>query len=294
MNPGKAFCPYVISNEEAVDMIHLFPKQKNRMIIVLGVYLALAAFLLIIGSGNPIATCLLSVFGFILVVGAEVSAATNHHSQLLNQLYNQLDVDGFLREYEPKLQIKLKNQNTALMVRLHLSNAYCAQGLFDDAIALLFSVTVKEGKSHEETLLARFAIVSNLCYCAEQKSDIETAQKYLDELLSLRRELESLQQAKPEKKRMVFSTELNEQCMVFLKTGKADVEKLKELTRQNKTHQLQRITSSLWVARAMLAENNRREAESILEQIVKLSPGLYPGKEAAKLLAALPARPEKG
>ena len=44
----------------------------------------------------------------------------------------------------------------------------------------------------------------------------------------------------------------------------------------------------------MLAENNRREAESILEQIVKLSPGLYPGKEAAKLLAALPARPEKG
>lgn len=275
-------------------MIHLFPRQKTRMLIVLGVYLALAAFLLVIGSGNPIATCLLAVFGLILVLGAEYSAATNRHNQLLNQLYNQLDVEGFLREYEPKLKLKLKNQNTALMVRLHLSNAYCAQGRFDDAIALLSSVTIREGKSPEETLLARFAIVSNLCYCAEQKSDIETAQRYLDELIALRGKLESLQQAKPEKKRMVFSTELNEQCMVFLKTGKADVEKLKELTRQNKAHQLQRITSSLWVARAMLAENNRREAESILEQIVKLAPELYPGKEAAKLLAALPARQEKG
>ena len=40
-------------------MIHLFPRQKTRMLIVLGVYLALAAFLLVIGSGNPIATCLL-------------------------------------------------------------------------------------------------------------------------------------------------------------------------------------------------------------------------------------------
>ena len=89
---------------------------------------------------------------------------------------------------------------------------------------------------------------------------------------------------------MVFSTELNEQCMQYLKTGKADVEKLKAITRQNQSQQLQRITSSLWVARADLAENNRREAQSILEQIVKLAPNLYPGKVAAEMLAALPAK----
>lgn len=276
-----------------IGMIDLFPKQKRRMLIVLGIYLGLAALLLIIGSGNAIVTAVLAVFGLIIVLAAELTGAANAHSQLLNRLYNQLDVEGFLREYEPKLQLKLKNNNMALMVRLHISNAYCAQGRFDDAMALLSSFEIKESKNHEETLLARFAVISNLCYCAEQKSDVETAQKYLSELLDLRRQLEKLQENKPQKNKMVFSTELNEQCMQYLKTGKADVEKLKAITRQNQSQQLQRITSSLWVARADLAENNRREAQSILEQIVKLAPNLYPGKVAAGMLASLPAK-EKG
>ena len=273
-----------------IGMIDLFPKQKRRMLIVLGIYLGLAALLLIIGSGNAIVTAVLAVFGLIIVLAAELTGAANAHSQLLNRLYNQLDVEGFLREYEPKLQLKLKNNNMALMVRLHISNAYCAQGRFDDAMALLSSFEIKESKNHEETLLARFAVISNLCYCAEQKSDMETAQKYLSELLDLRRQLEKLQENKPQKNKMAFSTELNEQCMQYLKTGKADVEKLKAITRQNQSQQLQRITSSLWVARADLAENNRREAQSILEQIVKLAPNLYPGKVAAEMLAALPAK----
>lgn len=273
-----------------IGMIDLFPKQKRRMLIVLGIYLGLAALLLIIGSGNAIVTAVLAVFGLIIVLAAELTGAANAHSQLLNRLYNQLDVEGFLREYEPKLQLKLKNNNMALMVRLHISNAYCAQGRFDDAMALLSSFEIKESKNHEETLLARFAVISNLCYCAEQKSDVETAQKYLSELLDLRRQLEKLQENKPQKNKMAFSTELNEQCMQYLKTGKADVEKLKAITRQNQSQQLQRITSSLWVARADLAENNRREAQSILEQIVKLAPNLYPGKVAAEMLASLPAK----
>jgi len=274
-------------------MIHLFPKLKKRMFIIAGAYLALAIFLLCVHPGNPIVTAVLTVLGLIIVVASQLLNATNAHSQLLNRLYNQLDVEGFLREYEPKLQIPLKNQNMRLMVRLHLSNAYCAQGRFDDAIRVLSEVTITEGKNHEETLLSRFAIVSNLCYCAEQKSDIPTAKKYLDELLSLRKQLEALQEGKPEKQRMVFSTDLNEQCMLLLTTGKADVEKLKAITRQNQNQQLQRITSSLWVARADLAENNRREAENILNQIVKLAPELYPGKAARQMLDQLPAKPEE-
>ena len=277
-----------------IGMINLFPKQKKRMLIILAVYVALVAVLLAFGSGNPVVTGVLALIGLIVVSLAELTGAANAHSQLLNRLYNQLDVEGFLREYEPKLQLRLKDTNMALMVRLHISNAYCAQGRFDDAIALLSSFEVKEGKNPEETLLARFAVTSNLCYCAEQKSDMAASQRFLDELLALRSQLESLQQSKPEKKRIAFSTELNEQCMQYLKTGRADVEKLKAMTRQNQTQKLQRITSSLWVARAELAENNRREAESLLEQIVKLAPTLYPGQEAAKLLAALPAREKDG
>lgn len=274
-------------------MIHLFPKLKKRMLIVLAAYLALALILLLVRSGNPIVTVVFAVLGLIIVVASQLLNATNAHSQLLNRLYNQLDVEGFVREYEPKLQIPLKNQNMRLMVRLHLSNAYCALGRFDDAIRILSEVTIEEGKSHEETLLSRFAIISNLCYCAEQKNDIPTAKKYLDELIELRKQLEALQEGKPEKQRMAFSTDLNEQCMLLLTTGKADVEKLKAITRQNQNQQLQRITSSLWVARADLAENNRREAESILNQIVKLAPDLYPGQVAKQMLAELPARTEE-
>lgn len=274
-------------------MIHLFPKLKRRMTVVLAAYLALALILLLVRSGNPIVTVVLAVLGLVIVVASQLLNATNAHSQLLNRLYNQLDVEGFLREYEPKLQIPLKNQNMRLMVRLHLSNAYCALGRFDDAIRVLSEVTIVEGKSHEETLLSRFAVISNLCYCAEQKNDIPTAREYLDELLKLRKQLESLQEGKPEKQRMAFSTDLNEQCMLLLTTGKADVEKLKAITRQNQNQQLQRITSSLWVARADLAENNRREAESILNQIVKLAPDLYPGQVARQMLAELPARAEE-
>lgn len=274
-------------------MIHLFPKLKKRMLIVLAAYLALALILLLVRSGNPIVTVVFAVLGLIIVVASQLLNATNAHSQLLNRLYNQLDVEGFVREYEPKLQIPLKNQNMRLMVRLHLSNAYCALGRFDDAIRILSEVTIEEGKSHEETLLSRFAIISNLCYCAEQKNDIPTAKKYLDELIELRKQLEALQEGKPEKQRMAFSTDLNEQCMLLLTTGKADVEKLKAITRQNQNQQLQRITSSLWVARADLAENNRREAESILNQIVKLAPDLYPGQVAKQMLAELPAKTEE-
>ena len=93
------------------------------------------------------------------------------------------------------------------------------------------------------------------------------------------------------KQRMAFSSELNDQCMALLTTGKADIEKLKTQVQQNNTPQLHRVTTSLWIARAYLAEQNRREAETLLEKIVKLAPDLYPGKEAARLLASLPAKP---
>ena len=41
-----------------------------------------------------------------------------------------------------------------------------------------------------------------------------------------------------------------------------------------------------------LSENNRREGEKLLAQIVKLAPDLYPGKAAAQLLAGLPGSAE--
>ena len=104
-------------------------------------------------------------------------------------------------------------------------------------------------------------------------------------------ELEALQTGKPEKKKMVFNTELNEQCLKLMTSGKANIDVLKTLV-QNNSQQLHKITISLWIARAYLAENNRREAEKLLEQIVKLAPELYPGKAAAQLLNALPAKTE--
>lgn len=274
-------------------MLQLFPQIKKRMMLVCGGYLALVIILCLLQPNRNWAVFgVLAVIGLLILLAAQYMNAVNAHNQLLNRLYNQLDVEGFLRDYEPLLNVPVRSPNLYLMVRLHISNAYCAQGRFDDAIRLLSSTEVRQAKP-EQMLVTRFALASNLCYCAEQQDDIETAKTYLEQLRSYKKQLDDIQAQKPEKKRMVFNTELNEQCMKFLTTGKADIDVLKTQVQQNNTQQLHRITTSLWIARADLAANNRREAESILNQIIKLSPDLYPGKVAKKLLDELPPKPEE-
>ena len=273
-------------------MIHLFPKRKNRMYLICACYIALVGVYFALNRGvNPIPVLIIALVGLGIVVLSQYLTAFNMHSQLLSRLYDHLNVEGFLRDYEPMLKLPVKSQNIALSVRLHLSNAYCAQGRFDEAMELLSSFSLQPGKNKEEDLLSRFAIVSNLCYCAEQKNDLDTARTYIKELLALKKQLEAMQESKPMKKRMVFNTELNEQCLKYLTDGNVDIEALKNLVKNN-TQQLHKITISLWVARAELSANNRREAEKILEQIVKLAPDLYPGKKAAQLLSGLPAKTE--
>ena len=273
-------------------MIHLFPKRKNRMYLICACYIALlGVYLALNRTINVLPVLLLAAVGLGIVVFSQYLTAFNMHSQLLSKLYDHLNVDSFLRSYEPMLNLPIKNPNIALSVRLHTSNAYCAQGRFDDAIALLTSFTILPGKNKEENLLSRFAVLSNLCYCAEQKNDLETAKAYMNELLALKKELEAMQTSKPMKKRMVFNTELNEECLRYLTTGTANIETFRNLVKNN-PQQLHKITISLWVARAELSANNRREAEKILEQIVKLAPDLYPGKMAAQLLSGLPTKTE--
>lgn len=109
------------------------------------------------------------------IAAAQYINAANTHSRQLNRLYNQLDVDGFLKEYEPHLQQNPKNPNLYMMVRLHLSNAYAAQGRFADAMKLLAATEIREGKKPEQALMSRFAVTSNLCYCAEQMGDLDAA-----------------------------------------------------------------------------------------------------------------------
>ena len=273
-------------------MLTLFPKFKKRLILFEVLYIALMVVLYILKPGaNSIAMLLMLLVCALLIAAAQYINAVNAHNRQLNRLYNQLDVEGFLKEYEPHLNQKPSNPNLYTMIRMHISNAYAAQGRFEDAMKLLSSIQVKEGKKPEQALISRYTITSNLCYCAEQMGDIPAAKKYLDELHRLKKQLEDIQETKPMKQRMAFSSELNDQCMALLTTGKADIEKLKTQVQQNNTQQLHRVTTSLWIARAYLAEQNRREAETLLEKIVKLAPDLYPGKEAARLLASLPAKP---
>jgi len=269
-------------------MLTLFPKFKKRMIIFEVVYVALMVTLYVLKpTASPIALALMLIVGGLFIAAAQYINAVNTHNRQLNRLYNQLDAEGFLKEYEPHLQQNPSNPQLYTMVRLHLTNAYAAQGRFDEAMKLLASTPIRACKKPEQTLMNRFAITSNLCYCAEQMGDLDTAKKYLDELHGYKNELEEIQKTKKPKQRMAFSCELNDQCMKLLSTGKCDVQALKTQVQSNNTQQLHRITTSLWIARAYLAEQN--EAENILQQIVKLAPDLYPGKEAARMLAELPA-----
>lgn len=274
-------------------MIHLFPKLRNEMILSGAILLGMIAMLILFFPGsNPLFILLFGLVGAAAILFVQYTKAINKHQQLLGILYNQLDAEGFLRVYAPLLDKEVKDKNVSLTIHLHMSNAYCALGRFDEARALLQRMKPVPGKKPENELLTRFAIVSNLCYCAEQQNDIETAKKHLDELLSIRKKLEAMQESKPEKKRMAFSTELNEQCYALLTGGKVNIETLKDQV-QRSSQQLHRVTTSLWVARADLAANNRKEAESILNQIIKLAPHLYPGQVASELLAQLPAKHEK-
>lgn len=274
-------------------MIHLFPKLRNELILSAAILLGMIAmFILVFPGAGPLVIILFALVGVAAIFFAQYSKAVNKHRALLNILYNQMDAEGFLREYAPLLDKPVKDKNIYLMLRLHMSNAYCALGRFDEAEAILRSIKAEPGKKPEDELLTRFAVVSNLCYCAEQKNDVETAKTHLDELIAIRKKLESMQEGKPEKKRMAFTTELNEQCYALLTGGTVSTEVLKEQV-QRSSQQLHRVTTSLWVARADLAKNNRKEAENILNQIVKLAPHLYPGKVAAELLAQLPVKAEK-
>ncbi|MBR6569652.1 MAG: hypothetical protein IKK75_04285 [Clostridia bacterium] len=269
-------------------MLQLFPVYKKRMLLNVGIWIGFLAVSIILFPNVPPAVVLLAgVAGTLVFMFLQYMHAVGMHNGLLNVLYNEMDVDRFLRQYEPLVNVPVKNNQLYLMVRLHLSNAYCAQGRFEDAISLLRATEVKQDKP-EKMELTRFAIASNLCYCAEQMHDLDAAQKHLDDLLVHKSKLEELQRSKPEKKRMTISTALNEQCMKFLKTGKADIEFLKSQVQANNNQQLHRITTSLWIARAYLAENNRREAEKLLKRIVELAPSLYPGKAARELLDQLP------
>lgn len=272
-------------------MLQLFPRYQKRILLYTGIWLAVLACMAILYGVSVSALILAAIVGILLVVGMQAIACTNYHNQLLSILYNQLDVDRFLRLYEPLLSVPVKNPQMHSMIRLHLSNAYCAQGRFDEAVSVLKS-TKLDGKDPEQATLARFAVVSNLCYCAEQENDLPAAKAYLKELLDLKAQLEQMQKSKPEKKRMAFFTGLNEQCVQFLETGKADVEFLKSQVQSGNAQQLHRITTSLWIARAYLSQNNRREAEKLLTRIVELAPGLYVGRCAQELLDQLPAKAE--
>ena len=274
-------------------MLTLFPKFQKRLMLFEGLFVVLmVALYLLKPTTSLIALIAMLIVGGLFIAAAQYINAANAHNRQLNRLYNQLDVDGFLKEYEPHLTQSPKNPQLYIMIRMHLSNAYAAQGRFDEAMKLLTSPPIKECKKHEQTLMNRFAVTSNLCYCAEQMGDLDAAKKYLDELHGYKKELEEIQQTKKPKQRMAFSCELNDQCMQLLSTGKCDIQALKTQVQQNNTQQLHRVTTSLWIARAYLAEQNRREAENILQQIVKLAPDLYPGREAARMLAELPAKAE--
>ena len=276
-------------------MLALYPKYIRRFLI-LGV--VLVAVIIAVLTMNPAANRVMWIaMGFLGIAAMFVSASTSaaqEHGAELSRLYDKLDAEGFVKDYSRHLDQKKIFEDTDLMVRMHLSNAYAALGAFDKAMEILENYVPKKKKKNEEAeLLNRFAVVSNLCYCAEQQKNIEKAKDYLTELLELRQKLDAIQEKKPMNKRMAFNTELNEQCMQWLETGKADVEILKHDVMAVNKQMLPKITTSLWIARAYLSDNQRREAEKLLKRIVELAPNLYPGREAAKLLETLPKQ-EKG
>jgi len=269
-------------------MIQLFPAVKKRMTIWLVVYMALVFLLGFLGQTGIAALVLFSVIGIAVIVISQYSNANKAHEALLAKLYNNMDAEGFIRDYEPLLNVDVKHPNLYMMIRLHLSNAYCALGRFDDAIALLCAIPFAPQKKEEADLIARYTVSSNLCYCALLKKDVPAAQRYMNDTLSYKKRLDAIQETKPPMQRMVFSNLLNEQCLDLLMNGKCDAALLRDKVQPQNTQMLHRVTTGLWIARALIADGNRRDAKDLLERIAKVAGHLYVGQEAKALLSGLP------
>lgn len=269
-------------------MLQLFPEMQKRSIIVLGIY-AVAMVVLMLIAPNPtsaIIFALVAVLGARIIYTSQLNDAVRMHSAMLDQLLNKLDAQGFLANYEQKLGVPVRSANIYLMVRLHISNAYCALGRFDEAIALLKSVEIRKDKP-ENMLLARFAVASNLCFCAEQKGDAEAAGQYLAGLRACKAELDAFQLKKPEKKRTKVNIDLNEQCYQVLCGEKTDIAALRAQVDSTGAPKLNRVTTALWVACAYINEGNSDQARRILENVVKNGNNLYPAQAAQRLISAM-------
>ena len=274
-------------------MLALYPKLFKKYVLFSALLIAgVAAVLILRPEASRPAWILMGVLGLFALLVSMSQQAMREHEKELKRLYNEMDAAGFAKDYEPHLSQKFWSSDTEVMVRMHLSNAYIALGEFQKAREVL-NYTQPEGKKKKETLLFnRFAIASNLCFVEEVEGNVREARRRYDELIGIRKELEELQLAKPENKRAEFSTELTELCLRLLETGKTDAEALKSQVRAS-GRMLQKVTVSLWAARACLAERQRKEAEKLLRRIVELAPELYPGREAKKLLASLPGEAEE-
>ncbi|MBR5225159.1 MAG: hypothetical protein IKV90_05800 [Clostridia bacterium] len=269
-------------------MIQLFPAIEKRLTVWLVVYMALVFLLGFLGETSLPVLLLLSVAGIVTIIVSQYSNANKAHEALLNKLYHNMDPDSFLRDYEPLLKVNVNHPNLYMMIRLHISNAYCAKGRFDEAIELLSSIPFPPQKKEEADLIARYTVSSNLCYCALLKKDVDAAERYMQETEGYQKRLDAIQQTKPEMRRMVFTNILNEQCLRLLKTGKCDAVILRDKVQAKNTQMLHRVTTGLWIARALLADDNRRDAKVILERIEKVAGHLFVGQEARALLAGMP------
>ncbi|MBR5288258.1 MAG: hypothetical protein IKU34_06670 [Clostridia bacterium] len=269
-------------------MIQLFPGIKKRMTMWLVLYMALVFLLGFLGQTGIIALILFALVGIVVIVVSQYSNANKAHEALLGKLYNNMDAEGFIKDYEPLLGVDVKHPNLYMMIRLHLSNAYCALGRFDDAIDLLSAIPFPPQKKEEADLIARYTVSSNLCYCALLKHDVPAAQRYMNDTIAYKKRLEAIQETKPKMQRMVFSNLLNEQCLMLLTSGKCDAVLLRDKVQVHNTQMLHRVTTGMWIARALLADNNRREAVELFERIAKVAGHLHVGQEAKAILAGLP------
>ena len=271
-------------------MLALYPKLFRRYVLLSVLLAAGAAAVALFVPGVSVGFwILMGALGLFALLVSMSQQAMREHEKELSRLYNDMDAEGFARDYRIHLEQKLWSTDTEVMIRMHLSNAYIALGEFDHARKMLNYVQPAGRKKKETLLFNRFAMESNLCFVEEEEGNAEEARRRYDALMQLRQQLEEIQSAKPENRRAEFSTELTELCLRLLETGKTDAEALKRQVRAS-SRRLQKVTVSLWAARACLADGQREEAEKLLRRIVELAPRLHPGREAKKLLESLPQK----
>ena len=246
-------------------MIRVFPKSKSLArvgaITAVSASALYAFFLYARGRAETmiVSAAVLLVFLLLAFRIAALFVAESENLKRLSVLYNDMDPQVFIADYEPLLGAEGLSRLDRLTVTSHLANAYAFSGDFKKAVAFLKECPIPDRGRRRFNAAA--LVAGNLCSCFLLARDANGAERALAELDGII--AEAIKNRTPVNARFLRNRRVQAANLKLLKGKKIDAAALRtEL--QGSSNRLYRARLRLLIAEACLAE---KDAEAALEQL---------------------------